>query len=160
VLGGRAKSVNETAALAVAGVRQLVNIGEAVAVVADHTWAAKKGLKAADVQWDDGPNAAVDMARIVGELEQASPRAGAVATHGAPTEKAFAAAPLKVDAIYQMPFLAHGTMEPMNCTVHYRKDACDIWVGTQAPTRTQQFVAEATGLKASAIQIHNSYLGG
>src|SRR4029077_7270050 len=79
VLGGRAKRVNERAALAVRGVRQVVNIDEAVAVVADHMWAAKKGLKAAAIEWDDGPHAAVDMRIVVGQLEEAAKRPGAVA---------------------------------------------------------------------------------
>jgi isoquinoline 1-oxidoreductase subunit beta len=160
VTGGRSTSVNERAALAIAGVRQVVDIGEAVAVVGDHMWAAKKGLKAAAIHWDDGPNKTVDMAMIVGQLEEAAKQSGAVAANEGNTHAAFGRAAQRVDAVYQMPFLAHGAMEPMNCTVHYTKDACDIWVGTQAPTRTQTMVAEATGLPKSAIRVHNHYLGG
>jgi len=160
VMGGRSTSVNERAALAVAGVRQVVDIGEAVAVVADHMWAAKKGLKAAAIRWDDGPNASVDMTTIVGQLEEAAKESGAVAASEGDTEAAFGRARQRVDSVYQMPFLAHGAMEPMNCTVHYRNDACEIWVGTQAPTRTQTMVAEMTGLPKSAITVHNHFLGG
>jgi isoquinoline 1-oxidoreductase beta subunit len=160
VMGGRATIVDEKAALAIAGVRQVVDIGEAVAVVGDHMWAAKKGLKAAAIRWDDGPNANVDMTTIVGQLEEGASRTGAVATHEGDTDRAFAAAAQRVDAVYQMPFLAHGAMEPMNCTVHYTKDACEIWAGTQAPTRAQNMVAELTGLPKSAVTIHNLYLGG
>jgi isoquinoline 1-oxidoreductase beta subunit len=83
-----------------------------------------------------------------------------VATNEGDTQAAFDRSTQHLDAVYQMPFLAHAAMEPMNCTVHYRKDACDIWVGTQAPTRTQTMVAELTGLPKSAITIHNHYLGG
>jgi len=160
VMGGHATFVNETAALAVTGVRQVVDIGEAVAVVADHMWAAKKGLKAAAIKWDDGPNANVDMTMIVGQLEEAAKQSGAVATNEGNTQAAFGRANQRIDAVYQMPFLAHGAMEPMNCTVHYRKDSCEVWVGTQAPTRTQNMVAELTGLPKSAITVHNHYLGG
>src|SRR5712671_217436 len=160
VLGGRAKRVNERAALAVRGVRQVVNIDEAVAVVADHMWAAKKGLKAAAVEWDDGPNATVDMATVVRQLEEAAKHSGAVARNDGDVDKALAGAAQRVDAVYQMPFLAHAAMEPMNCTVHYAKDGCDIWLGTQAPTRTQSMVAELTGLPKTAIRIHNHFLGG
>src|SRR5262249_29327038 len=160
VMGGHTKVVNEKAALAVAGVHQVVDIGEAVAVVADHMWAAKKGLKAAAIQWDDGANATVDMTTIVGQLEEVAMRSGAVARNEGDTDKGFASAAQRVDAVYQMPFLAHGAMEPMNCTVHYTKDACEVWAGTQAPTRAQHFVAELTGLPPSAIQVHNFYLGG
>jgi isoquinoline 1-oxidoreductase subunit beta len=160
VRGGRAMFVNESAALAIAGVRQVIDIGEAVAVVADHLWAAKKGLKAAAIRWDDGPNANVDMTTIVGQLEQAATRSGAVATNEGDTQAAFGRAAQRLDAVYQMPFLAHGAMEPMNCTVHYRANACEIWLGTQAPTRTQNMVAELTGLPKAAITVHNHYLGG
>src|SRR6266850_654322 len=160
VLGGRAKRVNERAALAVRGVRQVVNIDEAVAVVADHMWAAKKGLKAAAIEWDDGPNAAVDMGTVVRQLEEAAKHPGAVARNEGDAEQALAGAAQRLDAVYQMPFLAHAAMEPMNCTVHYAKDGCDIWLGTQAPTRTQSMVAELTGLPKTAIRIHNHFLGG
>ena len=160
VLGGRAKLVNERAALAVRGVRQVVNIDEAVAVVADHMWAARKGLKAAAIQWDDGPNASVEMTTIVGQLEEAARHPGAVARNEGDADKALAGAAQRLDAVYQMPFLAHAAMEPMNCTVHYAKDGCDIWLGTQAPTRTQSMVAELTGLPKTAIRIHNHFLGG
>jgi isoquinoline 1-oxidoreductase beta subunit len=160
VLGGRATRVNERAALAVRGVRQVVNIDQAVAVVADHMWAAKKGLKAAAIEWDDGPNATVDMGTVVRQLEEAAKHPGAVARNEGDTDKALAGAVQRVDAVYQMPFLAHAAMEPMNCTVHYAKDGCDIWVGTQAPTRTQSMVAELTGLPKTAIRIHNHFLGG
>jgi len=160
VLGGHATFVDERAALAVAGVRQVVNIGEAVAVVADHMWAAKKGLKAATIRWDDGPNADVGMSTIVGQLERASMQSGAVAKNEGDTNRAFDSGGQRVDAVYQMPFLAHAAMEPMNCTVHFTNGACEIWAGTQAPTRAQSFVAELTGLPKSAIKIHNFYLGG
>src|SRR5882762_4987620 len=160
VLGGRAKRVNERAALAVRGVRQVVNIDEAVAVVADHMWAAKKGLKAAAIEWEDGPNATVDMGTVVRQLEEASQHPGAVARNEGDVDKALAAAAQRVDAVYQMPFLAHAAMEPMNCTVHYTKAGCDLWLGTQAPTRTQSVVADLTGLPKTAIRIHNHFLGG
>jgi len=160
VLGGKAKTVDEKAALAVKGVRQVVNIGEAVAVVADHTGAAKKGLEAAAITWDDGPNAKVSSADIVKQLREESQKPGTVARNEGDASKAFAEAVQRVDAIYQVPFLAHAAMEPMNCTVHLQKDRCDIWVGTQAPTITQSLVVELTGLQKEAVKIHNHLIGG
>ena len=160
VLGGKAKTVDEKAALAVKGVRQVVNIDEAVAVVADHMGAAKKGLEAAAITWDDGPNGKVSNADIVKQLEEESKKPGAVARNEGDAGKALAEAAQRLEAIYQVPFLAHATMEPMNCTVHLQKDRCDIWVGTQAPTRTQSMVAEVTGLPKDAIKIHNHLIGG
>ncbi|MGY4476183.1 molybdopterin cofactor-binding domain-containing protein [Bradyrhizobium sp. USDA 3364] len=160
VLGGKAKTVNEKAALAVKNVRQFVNIGEAVAVVADHTGAAKKGLEAAAITWDDGPNSKISSADVVRQLEEESKKPGAVARNVGDVGKALADAAQRVDAVYQVPFLAHATMEPMNCTVHLQKDRCDIWVGTQAPTITQSQVAELTGLPKDAVKIHNHLIGG
>src|SRR5712672_1399093 len=160
VFGGKPKSLDEAAARAVKGVRQVVRIDEAVAVVADHMWAAKKGLEAAAIQWDDGPNAKVSSADIVRQLEEASKQPGVVSRNEGDTEKALASAAQRLEAVYQLPFLAHAAMEPMNCTVHLRKDGCDIWVGTQAPTLTQAVVAELTGLPKDAVKIHNHLLGG
>jgi len=160
VLGGRTKTLNEKAALAVKGVRQVVNIDEAVAVVADHMGAAKKGLEAAAITWDDGPNRTVNNAHIIRQLEEESKQPGVVARNDGDAGKALAGAAQRLDAIYQVPFLAHATMEPMNCTVQLRNDRCDIWVGTQAPTITQSQVAELTGLPKDAIKIHNHLMGG
>ena len=160
VFGGKPKAVNEVAARAVKGVRQVVRIDNAVAVVADHMWAAKEGLAAAAIQWDDGPNATVSTADIVRQLEEASKQPGVVARNEGDAEKALAGAAQRIDAIYQAPFLAHAAMEPMNCTAHVRKDGCDLWVGTQAPTLTQAVVAQATGLPREAVKIHNHLLGG
>src|SRR6476660_8607470 len=122
--------------------------------------AAKKGLAAAAIQWDDGPNAKVSSADIVRQLEEASKRPGVVARNEGDTEQALASAAQRLEAVYQLPFLAHAAMEPMNCTVHLRKDGCDIWVGTQAPTLTQAVVAQLTGLPKDAVKIHNHLLGG
>jgi isoquinoline 1-oxidoreductase beta subunit len=129
--GGRLKSLNESAALAVRGVRQIVRLDNAVAAVADDTWAAKKALAAAAIQWDDGPNGKVSTAEVIRQLEEASAQPGAVARHDGDPDRAMASAARVVEAVYQVPFLAHAAMEPMNCTVHMHKDSCDIWVGTQ-----------------------------
>jgi isoquinoline 1-oxidoreductase beta subunit len=160
VRGGKPKAANETAALAIKGVRQLVKTDEAVAVVADHFGAAKKGLEAAAVQWDDGPNARVSSADIIRALEEDSKKPGVVARNDGDAIKALVGAAQRLDAVYQVPFLAHAAMEPMNCTVHVRKDGCEIWVGTQVPTLTQAVVAELLGLPKEKVQVHNHLLGG
>jgi isoquinoline 1-oxidoreductase beta subunit len=112
------------------------------------------------LQWDDGPHATVSSADIVSQLEQASKQSGVVGRNEGDAQKALAGAARRIDAIYRVPFLAHAAMEPMNCTVHVRKDGCDVWVGTQAPTVTQAAVAEVTGLPKEAVKIHNHLLGG
>jgi isoquinoline 1-oxidoreductase subunit beta len=160
VFGGTVKSVDEAAARAVKGVRQVVRIDNAVAVVADHMGAAKKGLEAAAIQWNDGPNANVGTADIVRELAEKSKSPGVVARREGDPDKVFAGAARRLEAIYEQPFLAHATMEPMNCTVHVRKDSCEIWVGTQAPTLAQGTIAALTGLPKDAVILHNHLLGG
>jgi isoquinoline 1-oxidoreductase subunit beta len=160
VLGGRVKSVDDTAAKAVKGVRQIVRLDDAVAVVADHMGAAKKGLAALKIEWDDGQNAALSTADIANELEQTTLGPGVAAQNIGDADKAMASAATKLEAIYQAPFLAHATMEPMNCTAHYRKDECELWLGTQAIARVQSFVAKAAGLAPEKIIVHNHLLGG
>ena len=135
VFGGRVKSVDDRAAKAVKGVHQVVRLDDAVAVVADHMGAAKKGLAALVIEWDDGPHAKLNTKDIADELEKATLNPGAVAQHIGNSDEAMAGAVTKVEATYQVPFLAHATMEPMNCTVHLRKDGCEVWVGSQAGAR-------------------------
>jgi isoquinoline 1-oxidoreductase subunit beta len=160
VFGGRVKRVDDTAAKAVKGVRQIVRLDDAVAVVADHMGAARKGLAALKIEWDDGPHAGLNTDAIVAELEQASLRPGAVAEDTGNVDEAMASAVTRVDAIYQVPFLAHATMEPMNCTVHLRKDGCEVWLGSQVMARAQAAVAKATDLPLDKIVVHNHLIGG
>ena len=158
--GGKLVAVDEAKAKAVPGVMQVVRLDDAVAIVAAHTWAGKQGLVAAGPQWDAGPNAKLSTADVVAQLAAAMDGRGAVARHTGDADAAIARAPQQIEAEYEQPFLAHATMEPMNCTVHMTKDGCDIWVGTQIPGRSQGAVATLTGLKPEQIRIHNHLLGG
>jgi isoquinoline 1-oxidoreductase subunit beta len=160
VFGGRVRTVDDTAAKAVKGVRQIVRLDDAVAVVADHMGAAKKGLEALKIDWDDGPHAKLDTSAIVNALEKATLSPGTVAQNVGDVDKAMAGAATKVEATYHLPFLAHATMEPMNCTVHVRNDACEIWVGNQAIARAQAAAAKAVGLPVEKVVLHNHLLGG
>ena len=160
VFGGRVKSVDDAAAKSVKGVRQIVRLDDAVAVVADHMGAAKKGLAALVIEWDDGPHAKLTTEDIAGELEKATQSPGAVAQNVGDTDKAMASAVTKIEAIYQVPFLAHAAMEPMNCTVHVRGDRCEVWVGNQAIARAQATAAKTTGLSLDQVVVHNHLLGG
>jgi len=160
VFGGKPESVDDSKARAIKGVVQIVRLDDAVAVVADHMAAAKKGLAALDIKWNEGQNAGVGTAEIIGQLDAASKNPGAVARKEGDVEKAMAGAAKKVEAIYQLPFLAHATMEPMNCTVHVRNDGCDVWVGTQVATLAQRAAAAVTGLPLEKVQVHNHLLGG
>jgi isoquinoline 1-oxidoreductase beta subunit len=160
VFGGRVKSVDDAAAKAVKGVRQIVRLDDAVAVVADHMAAAKKGLAALVIEWDDGPHATLNTNDIAGELEKATLNAGPVAQNIGDVDKAMAGAATKIEATYQVPFLAHAAMEPMNCTVHVRNDRCEVWVGSQALARAQAAAAKTTGLSLDQVVVHNHLIGG
>jgi isoquinoline 1-oxidoreductase beta subunit len=160
VFGGKLSRVDESAALAIEGVRQVVRLEDAVAVVADHMWAALQGVAGLDIDWDEGPHSKVSSADIARQMEIASQKPGVVARKEGDFAEAMAQAVHKVEAIYQAPFLAHATMEPMNCTVHVRADGCDVWVGNQIITRAQATAAEVTGLPLERVQVHNHLLGG
>ena len=158
--GGRVRSVDDRAAMAVKGVRQIVRLDDAVAVVADHMGAAQKGLAALTIEWDDGPHAGLDTASIARELEQATLGPGVVAQSIGDADGAMARSATKLEASYQVPFLAHAAMEPMNCTVHFRDDVCEIWLGNQAVARVQAMAATAAGLPPEKVIVHNHLIGG
>jgi isoquinoline 1-oxidoreductase beta subunit len=160
VFGGTVRAFDEAAALKIAGVHRVVALDDAVAVIADHYWAAKQGLEAAAVEFDDGPNASLGTAAIVAAMATASEQEGAIAQRAGDAAAAFETAAAKVEAVYEAPFLAHATMEPINCTVHVRRDGCDVWVSSQVVTRAQATAAEVTGLPLEKVAVHNQFLGG
>src|SRR5260370_8635021 len=137
VVGGKVAGLDEDKARAIKGVRQIVNLGDVVAVVADHMWAAKQGLAALAIRWDDGPNASVTTADVVRGLDEASQQPGVVARKQGDAAAALAAAATKVNAVYQVPFLAHTTMEPPSFTVHVRKDGPEVRTSSPLLTRPQ-----------------------
>src|SRR5206468_1936476 len=138
---------------------QVVRLDDAVAVVADHMWAAKQGLAALAIRWDDGPNAKVSTADVVRELDGASQQPGVVARTQGDAAAAIAGAAKRIEAVYQVPFLAHAALEPANCTVHVRKDGCEVWTGSQVLARAQATAAEVTGLPLDKVVVHNHLLG-
>jgi isoquinoline 1-oxidoreductase beta subunit len=160
VFGGTLASMDDQYALKIPGVRKVIRIDNAVAVLGDHTWAAKRGAAALDIKWNEGRTAGFSTAKVVKQLVDASKREGAVARKDGDIVKGFDNAKTRVDAMYHQPFLAHATMEPVNCTVSVRADGCDIWVGTQVPTRAVDTAAKLTGLPAERIAVHNHLLGG
>ncbi|HSU77048.1 MAG TPA: molybdopterin cofactor-binding domain-containing protein, partial [Burkholderiales bacterium] len=153
VIGGKLRGVDDAAAKAVNGVRQIVRLDDAVAVVGDHMGAAKKGLAALKIEWDDGANAKLSTADILRDMEAASSGSGAVARQEGDVAKALAGAAKRVEAVYGVPFFAHATMEPMNATVHVRKDSCEIWTGTQVMARVQAAAAKLTGLPVEKVTV-------
>jgi len=140
-------------------VRQIIVLDDIVAVVGDHTWAAKQGLDALDVTWNEGPNATVTSVEVWQRLRAASDKDGAVAnSRGDVTKGLGEGDPL--EASYELPFLAHAPMEPMNCTAHVTADACEVWLGSQVLARAQAAAAKITGLPLDKVTVHNHLLGG
>jgi isoquinoline 1-oxidoreductase subunit beta len=135
-----------------------------VAVVGDHMWAAKCGLAALDITWNDGPNAEVSSELIWSRLRSASLRDGAVAKEVGDVKKALSssgeASSEVVTAAFEMPMLAHACMEPLNCTVHVTPTSAEAWIGTQVMERVHAAVAKAAGLRESQVTVHNHLLGG
>jgi isoquinoline 1-oxidoreductase subunit beta len=161
VVGGSVASFDAAKARAVPGVRQVVPISSGIAVVADGYWPAKQGRDALTVTWNEGPNAQLTSAGISQRLAQSADHAGAVARHdGGDPEAALAAAATRYDAAYELPFLAHATMEPMNCTAHVRSDGVDVWAPTQFQTGAQGLGAKIGGVAPEQVKIHTTYLGG
>jgi isoquinoline 1-oxidoreductase beta subunit len=160
VVGGKLANVDDAKAKAVPGVRHVLRLDNAVAVVGDHMWAAKQGLTAAAPTWQDGGNAGATLATIVKEMEAASLKAGAVARNDGDASGKIRGSKKRLEAVYQMPFLAHATMEPINCTIDLKADQCDVYVGTQVPVFAQAAVAKVTGLAPEKVRVHNHYIGG
>lgn len=164
VPGGRVRSINAEAAKRVRGVRHVVRFDDVVAIVAEHMGAARKGLAAAQVQWDDGPAAAYSTETMIAELSKASEQEGVTARQqgnvAAVRNNAAANGHRTIEAIYQQPLLAQAPMEPMNCTVRLDAESCEIWLGTQVPTRAQALAAQAAGLPIEKVQVHSQWLGG
>ena len=160
VKGGKLVRIDEKAARAVPGVRDVVQLDDLVAVTGDHMWAALQGLRAAAPVWDPGPHGSVSTASLIAGMDKASQSEGVVAKDVGDAPAAIAKAAKRIDAMYQLPFLAHAPLEPINTTIHVRKDGADVWVGTQVPVRAQKTVAAITGLKQESVRVYNQFMGG
>src|SRR5712672_2952596 len=159
VFGGKVGKVDDSAAKKIPGVQQIVVLDDIVAVVGDHMWAAKIGLDALVVDWDEGPNADLSLNDIWQDLRAASEKDGVVAKSRGDIAKGLLSGE-KFEASYELPFLAHATMEPVNATVHLKHDSCEIWTGTQVLARVQLEAAKAAGLPVEKVIANNHLLGG
>ena len=159
VFGGKVAKVDDSAARKIPGVRKIVVLDDLVAVVGDHMWAAKKGLDALVVEWDEGPNARISSKDIWNDLRAASEMDGAVAKSVGDIKRGLATGD-RLEAAYELPFLAHATMEPVNATVHLKPDSCEVWTGTQIMTRVQSEAAKAAGLPVEKVTVNQHLLGG
>jgi isoquinoline 1-oxidoreductase beta subunit len=159
VFGGKVGKVDDSAAKKIPGVQKIVVLDDLVAVVGDHMWAAKKGLDALVVTWEEGANANISSKDIWQHLRAASEKDGAVAKSAGDIAKGLATGE-RFDASFELPFLAHAAMEPLNATVHLTPDSCEIWTGTQIVSRVQSEAAKAAGLPVEKVIVNNHLLGG
>ncbi len=159
VFGGKVSHVDNSAVSSIPGVHKVIVLDDLVAVVGEHWWAAKRGLEALEIEWNEGANATVSSAQIWEDLRSASAQSGAVAKSTGDVDKALSQGE-KIEAAYELPFLAHTTMEPMNCIVQLRPDGCELWLGTQIITRVQGTVAKLTGLPPEKVTVNNHLIGG
>ena len=165
VFQGRLKSVDGSKALALPGVEKVVDLDDAVAVVADGYWHAKQGLAVLDVQWSAAGREAIDQdgifAQFRRDIDQADVEGGGDVDVGqGDVDAALTGAAKRLDAEYQVPYLAHAPMEPLNCTVWLRDGVCDVWLGSQNPLGVRAAVAGIVELEPTNVTVHNGYLGG
>ncbi|KQV99630.1 xanthine dehydrogenase family protein molybdopterin-binding subunit [Rhizobacter sp. Root1221] len=158
--GGKVKSFDPRKALAVKGVVEVVQIPTGVAVVAKDTWTAKKGRDALQVIWDDSAAFKLGSEQIFQRYHELAQKPGAVARQDGAPDHAFAAPARVLKAAYDFPYLAHATMEPMNCVVRLGADGCEIWNGEQSQTADQMSVATLLGLKPEQVSINMLFAGG
>jgi len=160
VPGGTVKSYDATAVLKLRGIHSVVPLANGVAVVADRFWRAQQAALAIPIEWNPGAGAGTNSAQFAADYRNAlktGPLQNAKNVGDAP--KALTQGDL-VEALYEVPYLAHAQMEPLNCTVHLQADRLDIWMGTQAPDITTGLGAKLTGLKPEQVFVHNCFLGG
>jgi len=175
VLGGRVKRVNADRAKALPGVRHVVTLepspwigtngwaagcAAGVAVVADTYWQALQARRALEIEWDEGDSGTLDSASIRAQLLALADRPGIVAQAIGDATAALAGAAKRIEAAYDVPFVHHATMEPMNCTAHVRGGECDVWAPTQNQGDAQRVAAEVTGLPKEKVRIHTTLSGG
>ncbi len=160
VFGGKVVSFKADKAKAVSGVKEVIQVPSGVAVVATDFWSAQEGRRQLEVEWDHGKWATLSTEAMRREYTRLAGTPGAVARKEGDAEGALVSAAVRLDAEYEVPYLAHACMEPLNCFVDLRDDGCDIWVGTQAQTWDRDAAARITGLKPERVRLHTTFLGG
>ncbi len=160
VFGGKVSSFKADKAKAVPGVKEVVEVPSGVAVVANGFWAAKQGREALEITWDEGKWAALSTEEMRGQYMKLAATPGSVARKEGDIDSALAKATRQLSAEYEVPYLAHACMEPLNCFVDLKKDRCEIWTGTQAQTGDRDAAARITGLRPDQVSLHTTFLGG
>mgnify|MGYP000909111747 CR=1 FL=1 len=160
VLGGKVKSFDAGAAEKMPGVVKVLGTSTGVAVVAEHFWQARQARDAVKIEWDSGPNAKLSNASIRAQLKKAAANKGLSALARGEVAAALKSGAKSLNAVYELPLLAHATLEPQNCTADVKVDGCDVYVGTQVQGVAQAVAAKACGLKPQQVRVHTQFLGG
>jgi isoquinoline 1-oxidoreductase subunit beta len=160
VFGGKVDTFNADKAKAVPGVRNVVKISTGIAVVADNYWAASKGVQALDVKWNEGSLANLSSAEIIKKYAALAEQPGKIARNDGDAPAAVKDNTRAFECVFEVPFLAHACMEPMNCTADVRSDRCDVWVPTQGQTASHAAAVAASGLPPKSVNVYTTYLGG
>jgi isoquinoline 1-oxidoreductase subunit beta len=160
VLGGTLNGVDDGAAKGMRGVVAVVKLDNAVAVVADRFWRAKRAVEALKVEWRPGEGAGASSAEFDKAYRDALDGPAATARNDGDVGKAMAGAAKRIEALYEVPYLAHAPMEPLNATAHYRPERLDVWIGTQNALLTLTTAAKVAGLTPDRVFVHNCFCGG
>ncbi|HTZ17201.1 MAG TPA: xanthine dehydrogenase family protein molybdopterin-binding subunit [Dissulfurispiraceae bacterium] len=159
VFGGKLKGFNADKAKALPGVKAVVKVDTGVAVIADDFWSAHQGREALEISWDEGPLASFDSQKQRDEYAALAKTPGAAARKEGDAEQAIKQAAKQISAEYEVPYLAHATMETLNCLINCRGDSCEIWTGTQFQTADRNSAARILGIKPEKVKLHTTYLG-
>jgi isoquinoline 1-oxidoreductase beta subunit len=160
VFGAKLKTFDAAKASAIPGVRKVLAVPSGVAVIADGFWAAKRGRSALHIEWDEGTMADFSSRSQREQYAALARQAGLVARNEGDAAAALLGAGKKIEAVYEVPYLSHAMMEPLNCVVDLRAESCEIWTGTQFQTGDRMAAAQISGLKPDQVQIHTTLLGG
>jgi len=160
VFGARMRTFDDSRARAMAGVRRIVAVPSGVAVIADSFWQAKTARDALRIDWDEGPMSSFNTNQMMQQFREQAKSAGKSVRRDGNADAELAKAVRKVEAVYEVPYLSHAMMEPLNCAVDLRPGSCEIWTGTQFQTMDRASAAKIAGLPEEKVQIHTTFLGG
>ena len=160
IFGAKVRNFDDSRARSMPGVRKVVAVPSGVAVIADTFWQAKVARDALKVDWDEGTMSGFNTTQMMQQFREQAKSPGKNVRKDGDPEAALASAAKKVEAVYEVPYLPHAMMEPLNCAVDLRADSCEIWTGTQFQTVDRMNAAKVAGLPPEKVQIHTTYLGG
>jgi isoquinoline 1-oxidoreductase beta subunit len=160
VFGAKMRTLDDSRARAMAGVRRIVAVPSGVAVIADSFWQAKMARDALRIDWDEGPMSSFNTNQMMQQFREQAKSAGKSVRRDGNADAELAKAVRKVEAVYEVPYLSHAMMEPLNCAVDLRPGSCEIWTGTQFQTMDRASAAKIAGLPEEKVQIHTTFLGG